>query len=122
MSRAVATLPSHVTSKRAIPKNTVAIGDRAADEQLADQHGEQNQIGAAPSMMIATMATMNSSAVDGRVELLAELADLAEPAGEVAVDPVGRAEPAEQPRRGRPGCRDRTAGTGTTAGRAAGAA
>ena len=50
-------------------------------------------------MMIADEGDDEQQPVDGRVELLAELADLAEPAGEVAVDPVGRAEPAEQPRR-----------------------
>ena len=42
---------------------------------------------------------MNSRRSAVGIEHLAQLAHLAEAAGDVAVDPVGRAEPAEQPRR-----------------------
>ena len=61
---------------------------------------QQNHSGAAPAMMMPNSGDDEQQAVDGRVEDLAELADLAEAPGEVAVDPVGGPESAEQPGRG----------------------
>ena len=55
--------------------------DRPVDDDGGDRHDEQQT-------------------VDRRVEHLAELADLAEAAGEVAVDPVGGAEGTEDQRGG----------------------
>ena len=100
MSRDVASLPHQLTSKRAIPKKIVAIAIGPADQQLADQHGDAEPHRCDPVDDDRDQGDDEQQPVDGRVELLAELADLAEPPGEVAVDPVGGAEPAEQPRRG----------------------
>ena len=63
---------------------------------------QTNHSGPAPSMMIAAEADDEQQPVGRRVEDLAELAHLVEAAGEPAVDPVGGAEPAEQPRRAGP--------------------
>ena len=61
ISRNVASLPNHVTSKRAMREEERGDGDRDADEDLADEHGDaEPAAGAASSMMIATRATMNS--------------------------------------------------------------
>ena len=74
-----------------------------ADDHLAgDARGCRTTRGAAPSMMIAVRRDEEQQAVGGRVEDLAELGHLVEVAGDVAVDPVGGAEHAEQPRRAAP--------------------
>ena len=60
ISRNVAALPSNVTSKRAIEKNTVAMAIEPPTTSSRTSTAMQNQRGAASSAMIATRATMNS--------------------------------------------------------------
>ena len=111
--------PAHVEAVHAEEQR----GDRRSSPPTSTSRtsdGEQNHTGAASAMMIAIERDDEQQPVDGRVEHLAELADLTEPPGEVAVDPVGGAEAAEQPRRGGRVVAAEAAGTGTAAGTAAG--
>ena len=113
MSANVPALPTHVTSKRFIPKQREQR-ERAADDDLAREHQRRpNHVGTDPSMMMPPTPDDEQQPVGGRVEDLAELGHLVEVAGDVAVDPVGRAEDAEQPGGRRTVVLRRRAATGT---------
>ena len=60
ISRNVASLPHNVTSKRAMPKKTVAMAIVPPTRTSRTSTATQNQSGAASATMIATRATMNS--------------------------------------------------------------
>ena len=97
ISSAVASLPHQLTSKRCMPKTMVATAMVTPTSTSRTSTATQNHSGASAVDDDRHEGDDEHEAVDGRVELLAELTHLAEPPGEVAVDPVGRAEPTEQP-------------------------
>ena len=93
-------MPHQLTSMRGILNTRVATAIIAptSTSRIDDGPAEPQRRGAGDDD--ADQGDDEQQAVDGRVEDLAELADLPEAAGEVAVDPVGGPEPAEQPRGG----------------------
>ena len=76
--------------------------ERPADEHLARQDEDREPQRRRAVDDDAADADDEQQPVGGRVEHLAELAHLVEVAGDVAVDPVGDAEHAEQHRRRQP--------------------
>ena len=121
ISASVPALPAHTTSMRRAPAS--AERDRGrGDEDLTDEHDPHHDVDRDREALREhrDRGRDQEHPVGGRVEDLAELAALIEVPGDVAVDPVGRAEPGGQQPGGRARCRPPTAARGTAARRPAG--
>ena len=88
-----------LTSKRFMPRS-VRMTTVAPTSTSRTTTRIENQSGAPSAMMMAADADDEQDAIGGGVEHLAELRHLAVAAGDVAVDPVGRAEHGEEGRGG----------------------
>ncbi len=95
ISASVPAFPTHCTSMRRAP---AAASTRVTTLSAASRASTRTptQSGTSPLMMQAERPGDEHDPVRDRVEDLADLAALVEVAGDVAVDPVGRAEDREQ--------------------------
>ena len=98
ISRNVAVLPHHVTSKRFMPNTNVAMATVPPNDHLADDHRPGEPQRGRTVDDDAADPDDEQQPVGGRVEDLAELTGLIEATGQPAIDPVGGSEAAEQPR------------------------